>query len=152
MDDGLELAAVEPAHQIAGRHEVGDLALAEVAPFGRVAERVVDDNVGAPGLVQAGDQIGTDEAGSARDQQHRLPAATYCLPFAPRHRQVQRARPKSVKWPVIGPPAPPRTLDTHPLARYPPFPRPHWTGTRWQATGLSAQLPLRGTSQTPLSH
>src|SRR5262249_57628825 len=83
MDDGLELAAVEPAHQLAGGYDIGDLALAEVAPFVRVAERIVDDNVGAPGLVQAGDQIGTDEAGSAPDPHHRSPAATIASPLPP---------------------------------------------------------------------
>ncbi len=67
MNDGLELAAVEPADQLAGRHDVGELPLTEIAPFAGVAEGIVDDNVSAPGLVKAGDQIGTDEPGSARD-------------------------------------------------------------------------------------
>src|SRR5262249_28371980 len=136
MDDGLELAAVEPAHQIAGRHEVGDLALAEVAPFGRVAERVVDGNVGAPGLVQAGDQIGTDEAGSARDQQHRSPAATYCLPFALGSLARATSSPEKRKM-ACG----------RPLAR-----RAHWTGNSWQATGLSAQLPYAEQAALSFSH
>src|SRR5262249_14988575 len=30
----------------------------------------------------------------------------------------------------------------------PPAPRAHWTGTSWQATGLAAQLPLRGINRT----
>src|SRR5262249_20839222 len=81
MDDGLELAAVEPAHQLAGGYDIGDLALAEVAPFVRVAERIVDNNVGAPGLVQAGDQIGTDEPGSPLDHKHPPPAATIASPL-----------------------------------------------------------------------
>src|SRR6266446_6087586 len=45
-------------------------------------------------------------------------------PFAPAHSHVQRLRAKSVKCPVIA------------LAR-----RAHWTGTKWQATGLSAEMP-----------
>ena len=36
MDDRLELAAVQPAHQFGRRHQIGDLALGQIAPFGVV--------------------------------------------------------------------------------------------------------------------
>ena len=83
MDHGVELAAVEPGAELAGRHHVGEAALAEIAPFARVAERIVDHDVGAPGLVEAGDQIGSDEPGPAGDQQHPHPRpACHPSPFA----------------------------------------------------------------------
>ena len=81
MNDGLELAVIQPADQLAGRHDVGELALAEIAPLAGIPERVVDDNISTSGLVQAGDQIGTDEAGSACDQQHCSPAAIIGFPL-----------------------------------------------------------------------
>src|SRR4029450_12899551 len=56
-------------------------ALAAIAPFSGVPERVIDHDVGSPGLVGAGDQIGPDEAGSAGDQQHPYPPRLVCFPF-----------------------------------------------------------------------
>ncbi len=38
MDDGVELAAVEPAQQVGRRHEIGELAGGEIAPFAVAAE------------------------------------------------------------------------------------------------------------------
>jgi len=73
MDDCLKLAAIEPTNELARRHHVGDVAFAEIAPFTLFTERVVDHNVSPPRLVEAGDQIGPDEAGSASDQQHSYP-------------------------------------------------------------------------------
>ena len=71
VHDGVELAAVEPAQQIGRRHEFGELAAGEIAPFAVAAEHIVDGNVGAAGLVEARDHIRSDEAGPAGDQQHR---------------------------------------------------------------------------------
>ena len=68
MDDRIELAAIEPADQFLGRHHVRELALAEIAPFAGTAERVVNHDIGPPGLIEAGDQIGADETGPAGDQ------------------------------------------------------------------------------------
>src|SRR5262249_2613609 len=73
MDDRLKLAAIEPSDKFARRHHVSDLAFAEIAPFTLFAERVIDHNIGVPRLVEAGDQIGPDKAGSAGDQQHSYP-------------------------------------------------------------------------------
>src|SRR5262249_41587116 len=84
MNDRLELAAVEPADQLAGGHDVGELAFTQIAPFARVAKRVVNHDVGSPGLVKAGDQIGPDEPGSAGDQQHLSPPPSAALPLCPR--------------------------------------------------------------------
>ena len=76
--------------QLAGRHHVGEPALAEVAPLLVAAEMVVDDDVAAPGLVQARDHVRPDESGPAGDQQHPYPASPSefddcvdSLPFAP---------------------------------------------------------------------
>ena len=68
MHHRLELAAVEPAQQIGRRHEVGKLALGEVAPLAVAAEEIVDDDVGAAGLVEARHHIRSDEPGPAGDQ------------------------------------------------------------------------------------
>ena len=68
MDDGVELAAVEPAHQFGRRHDVGDLALGEIAPFGVVlAEHVVHHDIAGAGLVEASDHVRADEAGPPGD-------------------------------------------------------------------------------------
>jgi hypothetical protein len=66
-----EMAAVEPAQKIGRRHEIGDLAIGEIAPLTVAAEKVVDGNVGAAGLVEARHHIRSDEPGPAGDQQHR---------------------------------------------------------------------------------
>ena len=68
MHHGVELTAVEPAQQVGRRHEVGDLPAAEVAPFAVIAETIVDGNVGPPSLVEAGNEIRSDEPGPAGDQ------------------------------------------------------------------------------------
>ena len=74
VDDGVELAAVEPVHQFGRRHQVGDLALGQIAPFGVVvAEQVVDHDVGRARLVEAGDHVRPDETGPAGDQKHAYP-------------------------------------------------------------------------------
>ena len=67
MHDRLKLAAVEPAQEIGRRHEVGDLAIGEIAPLAVAAEHVVDDNVGATGLVEVRHDIRSDEPGPAGD-------------------------------------------------------------------------------------
>ena len=45
MDDAIELAAVEPGHQIGGGHKVGQPRLGEVAPLALGADEVVDRNI-----------------------------------------------------------------------------------------------------------
>ena len=68
MDHRVELAAIEPGDQILGRHHVRELALAEIAPFTGTAECVVNHDIGPPGLIEVGDQIGADETSPAGDQ------------------------------------------------------------------------------------
>ena len=70
MDDGIELAALEPAEQLARRHHVGKLALAEIAPFLPAIERIVDHDVAVAGLVEARHHVRSDESGAAGDQKH----------------------------------------------------------------------------------
>ena len=62
MHDGVELAAVEPAHEVRRRHEIGELAGGEIAPFAVAAEAVIDDDVGARRLVEARHHVRSDEA------------------------------------------------------------------------------------------
>ena len=81
MDDGVELAAIKPRHQVGGRHDIGELSLGQVAParIRAFAEPVVDDDVGPAGLVQAGDDIRADEPGAAGDEQHALSFCPKCF-------------------------------------------------------------------------
>ena len=83
--------------QVGGRHEIGDLALGEIAPFGVMAEHVIDDDIGAPGLVEAGDDIRADKAGAAGDQSISKPleGRNLCLSPVPQRnwrRQASRKR------------------------------------------------------------
>src|ERR1700676_5282659 len=71
MDHRVELAAVEPAHELRRRHEIGKLTAGEIAPLAVAAEHIADGNIGAPCLVEARDHVRTDEPGPAGDQQHR---------------------------------------------------------------------------------
>ena len=68
---GVELAAFQPAQQVRWRHEIGELALAEIAPLAVAAEKIVDHDVGPPSLIEARHDIRSDESGPAGDQQHR---------------------------------------------------------------------------------
>ena len=68
MDDAIELAAVEPAEQIHGWDEIGELAFTQVAPLVIGPQRVIDHDIGAAGLVEARHHVRSDETGSAGDQ------------------------------------------------------------------------------------
>ena len=58
MDDCLELAALEPGRELSRRHNICDLMLCEVAPFGIVAtQQIADDDIGRPRLIEAGNGI-----------------------------------------------------------------------------------------------
>ena len=70
MDDGIEPAAVQPGRQFRRRHDVGKLALGEVAPFAVMAEQVADRDVGAAGVVQRGHDVRSDKTGAPGHQQH----------------------------------------------------------------------------------
>src|SRR5215470_1883674 len=70
MDDGVELALLEPGEERRRRHHVGELALGEIAPFVACAQLIADGNIGTPSLVEARHHIRSDEPGSASDQQH----------------------------------------------------------------------------------
>ena len=52
VDDGVELAAVKPARQIRRRHEVGQLALGEIAPLAVGTEKVANGHIGPPRIVE----------------------------------------------------------------------------------------------------
>ena len=96
VDDGVELAAVQPIHQLGRRHQVGHPALGQIAPFGVVmAQQVVDDDIGGARLVEARDHVRPDEAGPAGDQKHDLP---HCAPsFAPVRGRAQMAPPNATQ-------------------------------------------------------
>ncbi len=68
MHHGLELAPVEPTHELTRRHEIGDLPGGEIAPFACTAEEVIDGDIGAPGFIEARDDVRSDKTGRAGDQ------------------------------------------------------------------------------------
>ena len=68
MHDGVEFTAVEPPHQVGRRHEIGHLPAAEIAPFAVIAKAVVDGNIAPPSLIEAGNEIRSDEPGPAGNQ------------------------------------------------------------------------------------
>ena len=73
MDHAIQLAALKPAKEISGPHKIRELALAKVLPLAVRAEDIIDDDIAAPSLIEAGDDIGPDEPGPAGNQQHRDP-------------------------------------------------------------------------------
>src|SRR5215831_15070392 len=70
MDHGIELAPFQPIGEAGRRNDVGELALLQVAPLAVRSERIVDDDVSAPRLVEIGDDIRSDKSRSAGNQQH----------------------------------------------------------------------------------
>src|SRR5690348_9789990 len=71
MDDRLDLLRlVEEVHQVLGKYEVAEHALAEVHPALVLAEPVAHCDVGVAALVQRRHDIGADESGGAGDDDH----------------------------------------------------------------------------------
>ena len=72
MDHELKLGAAlgKPVEQLLGRDEVGDRMLGDVAPLaaGRVAQAIADHDIQLWVLAEPGDDVRTDEAGAAGDQ------------------------------------------------------------------------------------
>ena len=57
VDDGVELAAVQPDRQIRRRHDVGELSLGEIAPLAVGPEKVADDDIRPAGVVERSHDI-----------------------------------------------------------------------------------------------
>ena len=60
MNDGIKLSPFEPLPQFRRRHEVGNLAAGQIAPFVLGAENVADRDIGASGLIEVGDHVRSD--------------------------------------------------------------------------------------------
>src|SRR5207248_9358791 len=73
MDDGIELAALEPFRQFARRHNVGELAPGKITPLALVPEHVADCDIRAARVIQRGHNIRSDKTGAAGHQQHSIP-------------------------------------------------------------------------------
>ena len=96
VDDGVELAAIEPLEQVVRGQDIRYSPLPEVEPLLLGAEHVVHDDVGPPGLVEGRDHIRADESGPACDQEHPRPAAVrFGQTFAPDRRGTQLGSPAS---------------------------------------------------------
>ena len=72
MDDGLQPAALQPVHQFRGRHEIGEPALGQIAPFAVMAEHVAHGHVPA-GVIQRSHDVRPDKTGAPGHQQHAIP-------------------------------------------------------------------------------
>ncbi len=72
MDDGLQPAAFQPVRQLRRRHDVGELALGEIAPFAILAEHVAHGDIGAARVIQRGHDIRSDKTGPPGHQQHSV--------------------------------------------------------------------------------
>ena len=55
------------------RHDIGELALGEIAPFAVMAEHVANGDVGAAGVIQRGHDVRSDKTGAPGHQQHSAP-------------------------------------------------------------------------------
>jgi hypothetical protein len=67
MDDGVEAAPFQPVHQFGRRHEIGQPALGQIAPFAVVAEYVANRDIPS-GVVQRGHDVRADKTGAPGDQ------------------------------------------------------------------------------------
>ena len=79
MEDRLDahvLAAFDAGEEILVILVVGDGGIRQIAELGSIGEIVDDHDVGAPALVQRGDDIAADHSGPARHDDH------VGLPFA----------------------------------------------------------------------
>ncbi len=68
MNDGVELAALEPFRKFSRRHEIGEPALGEIAPFAVMAEHVADRDIGTARVIQRGHDIRSDKTGAPGHQ------------------------------------------------------------------------------------
>ncbi len=69
MKDRLDVTAepLQPREQPFDRHDLGEIALGDVAPFIATAEAVDDDEIGMAALVELGRQHRADKAAAAGD-------------------------------------------------------------------------------------
>ena len=86
MDDGIEPAALQPVRQFGRRHDVGELALGEIAPFAVMAEQVANGDVGAARVIQRGHDVRSDKTGAPGHQQHSAPCPDCGMPALPQSR------------------------------------------------------------------
>ncbi len=73
MDHRVEAAAIQPRGQFGRRHDVGELAFGEVAPFAAVAQEVAYGHIRTARLVERGHDIRPDKTGPTGHQQHSAP-------------------------------------------------------------------------------
>jgi len=94
MNNGIELAALEPAEQVDRPDHVGELAFLQVAPLAVGAQAVIHRDVSAARLVEAGNHIRSDESRPAGHQnQQRIqfvgrPGRALPLPHSVRRRNL----------------------------------------------------------------
>ena len=73
MDNRVKPAALQPVHHLRRRHDIGELAFGEVAPFAVMAEHVAHSDVGAARVIERGHDIRPDKTGATGHQQHDAP-------------------------------------------------------------------------------
>ena len=73
VDNGVQPAAFQPVRQLVRRHDIGKLALGEIAPFAVLAEQVAHGHIGAARVIQRGHDVRSDKTGATGHQQHAVP-------------------------------------------------------------------------------
>ena len=86
MDDGVELASLQPVREFIRWHDVHQLTLGEIAPFAVPAEQVAHHHVGAAGVIQRGHDVRSDKTGATGHQQHANPCPVIAAPALPQYR------------------------------------------------------------------
>src|SRR4029077_2385277 len=94
------------------RHDVGELALGEVAPFTGLAEHVANNDIRAASLVERCHDIRPARTGAAGHQQHSAPCPPSAASFAPLLARKQLGSPGTVK--TVALPALPRHKEQLP--------------------------------------
>ena len=86
MDDGVELAPVQPVREFIRWNDVHKLTFGEIAPFAVPAEQVAHHHVGAARVIQRGHDVRSDKTGATGHQQHANPCPFIAAPALPQYR------------------------------------------------------------------
>ena len=137
MDDGVEPAALQPVHQFGRRHEIGELALGQIAPFAVMAEHVAHRHVAAAGVVQRGHDVRSDKTGAPGHQQHAVPCHDCAARPLPQSRPAGNLASSAVVTGRIGPalPAAQERLPTGPKSVSGITSRYEYKFIRWDRDG-----------------
>src|SRR6185437_5258948 len=92
MDQSIEPPPLQPIVEFSRRHEIGELALGQIAPFSVLTEQIANRDVGAAGVIEGGHDIRPDKAGAAGHQQHSVPCLDPAAPALPHSAATSNVR------------------------------------------------------------